>query len=36
MALVLIVAVLWGTCYILSDVAYTLVDPRVRLEGVSR
>lgn len=36
MTLVLIVAVLWGTCYILSDVAYTLVDPRVRLEGVSR
>jgi ABC-type dipeptide/oligopeptide/nickel transport system permease component len=36
MALVLIVAVLWGTCYILSDIAYTLVDPRVRLEGLSR
>ena len=35
LALVLIVAVLWGTCYILSDIAYTLVDPRVRLEGVS-
>lgn len=36
MALVLIVAVLWGVCYILSDVAYTLVDPRVRLEGLSQ
>jgi ABC-type dipeptide/oligopeptide/nickel transport system permease component len=36
LALVLIVAVLWGTCYILSDIAYTLVDPRVRLEGLSR
>lgn len=36
LALVLIVAALWGTCYILSDVAYTLVDPRVRLEGVSQ
>lgn len=36
MALVLIVAVLWGVCYILSDIAYVLVDPRVRLEGVSR
>lgn len=36
LALVLIVAVLWGVCYILSDVAYTLVDPRVRLEGVSQ
>jgi ABC-type dipeptide/oligopeptide/nickel transport system permease component len=36
LALVLIVAVLWGTCYILSDVAYALVDPRVRMEGLSR
>lgn len=36
MALVLIVAALWGTCYILSDVAYALVDPRVRIEGLSR
>jgi ABC-type dipeptide/oligopeptide/nickel transport system permease component len=36
MALVLVVAALWGTCYILSDVAYTLVDPRVRIEGLSR
>jgi ABC-type dipeptide/oligopeptide/nickel transport system permease component len=36
MALVLIVAVLWGVCYILSDIAYVLVDPRVRIEGMSR
>jgi ABC-type dipeptide/oligopeptide/nickel transport system permease component len=36
MALVLIVAVLWGICYILSDIAYVLVDPRVRIEGMSR
>jgi peptide/nickel transport system permease protein len=36
MALVLIVAVLWGTLYILSDVAYALLDPRVRLDGLSR
>lgn len=36
LALVLIVAALWGTCYILSDVAYTVLDPRVRLEGLSR
>jgi len=36
LALVLIVAVLWGTCYILSDIAYTIVDPRVRLEGLSQ
>ncbi len=36
LALVLIVAVLWGVCFILSDIAYALIDPRVRLEGVSR
>lgn len=36
MALVLIVAALWGLCFILSDIAYALVDPRVRIEGVSR
>jgi ABC-type dipeptide/oligopeptide/nickel transport system permease component len=36
MALVLIVAVLWGACYIASDIAYVLIDPRVRLEGLSR
>lgn len=36
MANVLMVSVLWGTLYILSDVAYTLVDPRVRLEGLSQ
>ena len=36
MALVLLICVLWGTLYLLSDVAYTLVDPRVRLEGLSR
>jgi ABC-type dipeptide/oligopeptide/nickel transport system permease component len=36
MALVLIVAALWGVCYILSDIAYVLVDPRVRLQGASQ
>ena len=36
MALVLIVAALWGVCFILSDIAYALVDPRVRIEGVCR
>jgi oligopeptide transport system permease protein len=36
MALVLIVAVLWGVCFILSDIAYAIVDPRVRIEGMSR
>ncbi|HVC35340.1 MAG TPA: ABC transporter permease [Chloroflexota bacterium] len=36
MALVLMVSFLWGTLYLLSDLAYTIVDPRVRLEGLSR
>jgi ABC-type dipeptide/oligopeptide/nickel transport system permease component len=36
MALVLMVALLWGTLYLLSDIAYTLVDPRIRLEGLGR
>ncbi|MFH1570094.1 MAG: ABC transporter permease [Gemmatimonadota bacterium] len=36
MALVLVVAILWGACYIVSDIAYVLLDPRVRLEGLSR
>jgi peptide/nickel transport system permease protein len=36
LALVLIVAVLWGVCYIVSDIAYTIVDPRVRLDGLTR
>ena len=31
MALVLMVAILWGVTYILTDVLYTLVDPRIRL-----
>jgi ABC-type dipeptide/oligopeptide/nickel transport system permease component len=36
MALVLLVCVLWGTLYLLSDIAYTIADPRVRLEGLAR
>lgn len=36
MALVILICIFWGTLYVLSDVAYTLVDPRVRLEGLSR
>lgn len=31
MALFLLIAFMWGIAYLLADVAYTLVDPRVRL-----
>jgi len=31
MALVLMVAILWGLTYIVTDVLYTMVDPRIRL-----
>lgn len=33
MATILLVAVLWGFTYLVSDVLYTIVDPRVRLGG---
>ncbi|MBX6770487.1 MAG: ABC transporter permease [Chloroflexi bacterium] len=36
MALALLVGFLWGILYLLSDIAYTIVDPRVRLEGLKR
>ena len=31
MATFLLVAFLWGVLYLLTDIAYTLIDPRVRL-----
>jgi ABC-type dipeptide/oligopeptide/nickel transport system permease component len=31
MAMVLIVAVLWGFTYIMTDILYTIVDPRIRI-----
>jgi peptide/nickel transport system permease protein len=31
MATILLVAVLWGVTYLLTDIAYTFLDPRVRL-----
>jgi len=33
MALMLLVAAFWGIVYLLSDILYTVVDPRVRLTG---
>lgn len=33
MALALLVSVLWGLVYLLTDLAYTWIDPRVRLGG---
>lgn len=36
MALVLLIAALWGVTYLLTDIVYTWIDPRVRLGGVGR
>lgn len=33
MALVLLIAVAWSLTYLLTDVLYTIIDPRVRLTG---
>jgi ABC-type dipeptide/oligopeptide/nickel transport system permease component len=33
MATIILVAVLWGVTYALSDILYSVVDPRVRLTG---
>jgi peptide/nickel transport system permease protein len=33
MATILLIAVLWGFTYLLTDILYTIVDPRVRLTG---
>lgn len=33
MALILLIAVLWGVTYLLTDIAYTWVDPRVRFSA---
>ncbi|MCC7446824.1 MAG: ABC transporter permease [Anaerolineae bacterium] len=33
MAVVLMVAFLWGLTYLITDILYTLIDPRVRLTG---
>ncbi len=34
MALVLLVAALWGITYLLTDLLYTVLDPRIRLAGM--
>ena len=31
LALVLLVAVLWGFTYLITDILYTVLDPRIRL-----
>ena len=36
MALAMLVAVLWGIMYLVSDVLYALIDPRVGLAGEAR
>jgi ABC-type dipeptide/oligopeptide/nickel transport system permease component len=33
LALTLLIAVLWGLTYLLTDLLYTLLDPRIRLVG---
>ena len=35
MATFLLVAFLWGILYLLTDIAYTMIDPRVRLGAKS-
>jgi ABC-type dipeptide/oligopeptide/nickel transport system permease component len=36
MALILLIALLWGITYILTDLAYVALDPRVRLGGTMK
>ncbi len=33
LALTLLIAVLWGLTYLLTDLLYTILDPRIRLIG---
>lgn len=35
LALVLLVAAVWGITYLLTDILYTVLDPRIRLTGAS-
>lgn len=36
MAIVLLIAVLWGVTYMITDILYTFADPRVRIDGTGR
>lgn len=36
LALVLLVAVVWGVTYLITDILYTILDPRIRLIGGAR
>jgi ABC-type dipeptide/oligopeptide/nickel transport system permease component len=36
MAMAMLITVLWGVMYLVSDVLYALIDPRVRLPGVAK
>lgn len=36
MALALLIAFLWGLTYLITDILYTLIDPRVRIGGAAR
>lgn len=36
LALVILIALLWGVTYLLTDLLYTLIDPRIRLTGSAR
>ena len=31
--MVIIIAVVWGISYLISDIAYTIADPRIRMGG---
>jgi len=33
MGLVILVAFMWGMTYLITDILYTMIDPRVRITG---
>ena len=36
MALTLLIAALWGLTYLITDVLYSIIDPRIRVGGMVR